>query len=481
MNDSTDDVYRVLGALPDYVVVVQADGALTWTNEAWGTTFGTAAAARTLSSWVHPGDAAELADIVSEHGEVSTFRGRFRSRDGTWIWLAWSIRWCEGSGVATARDVSDTVELEHDLRDNLRLWDLAAEASRLGYWVIDLRTQRVYWSPEIYRIHGLTPANHTPSVEHGIDAYHPEDREMVGRFVTLAIEEGKPFDFELRLVQPDGAVRTVMSSGRAHLGPDGEIVRVIGIFRDVTEERIRSERAAQAEILAISNAHLERFAWSVSHDLKAPLRGIRMCADWIAADPGITQSADTIENLGFIQSRVGRLERMIDGVLQLSTLAGRRSPWVAVDLSSMVTEITTVLSQPITAGPLPTVFGDPVQVERVLQNLLSNAFTHGATRVEVHEVSPGCIAIDDDGPGIPAKHREVLFDLFRTLVPRDDTDGSGVGLSIVKVLMEQLDGRVSVADSPLGGARFCLHFPESPSKKTPLAEVRVVEPSKEAT
>jgi PAS domain S-box-containing protein len=395
-----------------------------------------------LASWTHPDEHEVVAQAfaASEPGQTSGFRARFRTAAGHWVWLGWRIRWADGHGVATVRDVSDEVEVRTSLEDDVRLWSLAGDVSNVGYWVVDLQAQTVTWSPVIYTIHGLDPASHTPSVEHGIDAYHPDDRERVARVVGLAAEEGKPFDFELRLVRPDGSIRDVVSSGRPHLGPDGRTLRIIGIFRDVTEERAQGRAAAHAHLLAESNAHLERFACAVSHDLKAPLRQVRLCIDWITEDDEVVLGEDARENFAFIHNRVGRLERMIDGVLAFSRASGQRSPASWVPLKPMLEQLALILPGPIAIGFLPDVYGDAVQVERVFQNLLSNAFTHGATKSSVHELD-GRVMVDDDGPGIPVDQREAVFDLFSTLQPKDQVETTGVGLSIVRALMTQLGGR----------------------------------------
>ncbi len=113
--------------------------------------------------------------------------------------------------------------------------EMAERISDLGHWQIDLVKDEIYWSPGVYRIHGLRPELYTPELQTAIDFYHPEDRALVQRYVRDAIEMKKPFEFQLRLVRLDGAVRHVRSKGEPQLNKKGEVEAIFGVFTDVTD------------------------------------------------------------------------------------------------------------------------------------------------------------------------------------------------------------------------------------------------------
>lgn len=445
----------MLDLLPDPTAVLDPVGCVVAENAVWCALFGASTVGQSLDDRIHDHDRSAFQDARLSSGRCDARLANDRT------FQAWCFKTTDDRTVVTTRAVLDPREDLVQLREHLHLWDLAAALSNVGYWVLDVVAESIYWSPQIYVIHGRDPATYRASLREGIDAYHPDDRATVTAHVERALADATPFDFEMRLIRTDGSVRNVLSSGRPERDPDGVVRRVIGVFRDVTDERRIAREAADARVLAASNAQLERFAYAVSHDLKAPLRGIRACADWLADDPAMPLSPDARENLGFIQSRVARLEQMIDGVLAFSRASGTSTPPETFALGDLVTLVALDLPGPVELDALPTLHTDRVAVERVFQNLLTNAFEHGAQRVRVG-TDGDRIVVDDDGPGIPEARRDDVFDLFRTLQSRDAHESSGVGLSIVKAAVERLGGEVGITDSPLGGARFWVWLPTPP-------------------
>ena len=253
-------------------------------------------------------------------------------------------------------------------------------------------------------------------------------------------------------------------------------------------------RAKANRALAIHEADLMRanqdltdFAYIVSHDLKAPLRGVGSLAGWIADD-----YADRLDDAGrhqidLLQGRVRRLNMMIDAILAYSRAGRAMDEPVAVDLSTVLQSVIDLLAPPahikVTIDtPLPTLMMDPTKAAQVFQNLLSNAIKYmdkpaGEVRVRCKEEQENWhFSITDNGPGIEAKYFERIFRLFETLAPRDQLEGTGVGLALVKKIVELEGGRIWV-ESTLGvGATFHFTLPRHiptqdslrPANPTPL-------------
>lgn len=445
----------LLGHLPDPVVLLDDDDRVCWVNTAATLELGWSAArviGRTFMELLAPGD------------RPTTLTGRFRTRHGPTLdhRMEWTLADLPSGGrICSGRDLTTTLATKDRLREDLALWDLASEVAGLGFWTLDTRTLKVSWSRQVYVIHGLDPDQPEPDLQAAIDVYHPEDRPLVEEYVQEAIETGEPWHFRLRILRPDGAIRTVVSSSETVQDAEGRTTRVFGVFLDLTEELEVNERALQAERLEASNKLLERFAAVVSHDLRAPLRGIRQSVAWLKDDLGEVEG-ELAESLHFIVSRSARLERMIEGALQYSRVAGQGVAPEPVDTARLVD--TLAGDHPpgvVTRDALPTVLAGRTQLLQVFGNLVNNALEHGGRRVHVgHQAGEvHRFEVDDDGPGIPPDLRKEVFEIYRTLRSRDDHESNGLGLTIVRTLVERMGGRVGVGASPLGGARLWFELP----------------------
>jgi signal transduction histidine kinase len=256
--------------------------------------------------------------------------------------------------------------------------------------------------------------------------------------------------------------------------------------RDLLKERSRLARAltdletrnaeleATTHQLAQSNHALDEFAHAISHDLKAPLRTIGNYARWIAEDAGGALGEEPRAHLDALRGQVGRMRAMIDGVLAYARAGREASTPEPVDLGALLEEIVALLHPPATVrivadGPLPTLHTPRVPLQQVLQNLIDNAVKHARrddARVTVRACSEGddadwCeIAVADDGPGIPDHARDRIWGLFHSLEPTDGADRTGIGLAVVRRLVEGHGGRIWV-ESPNddGGATFQFLWP----------------------
>jgi signal transduction histidine kinase len=227
-------------------------------------------------------------------------------------------------------------------------------------------------------------------------------------------------------------------------------------LRDALEQAERSAR------------DLEQFAYMASHDLKAPLRGIAHLAVWIREDLGEQIAPSVAENLALLQGRVVRMEALINGLLEYAR-AGR-SPRVVeqVDTHALVSETVELLSlgdgaAVQIADPMPVLLTLRAPLQQVWMNLLSNAFKHGGPKVECAAADFGeqwCFSVRDHGPGIPDRYHERAFALFQTLSPRDRVEGAGIGLAIVRKLVEAEGGKVWIEGEPDAGAKFCFTWPK---------------------
>jgi signal transduction histidine kinase len=243
------------------------------------------------------------------------------------------------------------------------------------------------------------------------------------------------------------------------------------IFRVVDAARESENRKREIEQL---NGELERFNYSVAHDLRAPLRGIAGFGEALSADCADELSPTARAYLARMQASVARMDLLISDLLKYATIGRKNLELRAVDLGEVVGATLALMSMEISrrqatvtvASPLPRVIGDPVLLQVVLQNLLGNAIkfvapgTAPRVEIEAGRVNDGKVAlfVTDNGVGIPREARERVFRMFERA--HAGHEGSGIGLPIVQRAVERLGGTISVLDAPAGkGTRFRLELP----------------------
>ncbi len=246
-------------------------------------------------------------------------------------------------------------------------------------------------------------------------------------------------------------------------------------FRDVTEQhRAQQGQEALMRQVAAANEELTHFAYVVSHDLKAPLRGIKLLTEWLCSDYADKLGDDAKEQLDLLQNRVGRMHNLIEGVLQYSRVGRIKEDMLSIDLNALLSSVVDAIAPPehisvTVQGSLPTIKGEKTRIMQIFQNLLTNAVKYmdkpqgHVTVACVDEENAWRFGISDNGPGIETKHFERIFRIFQTLAPKDEFESTGVGLTLVKKIVELYGGNVWV-ESVLGeGSTFFFTLPKQDS------------------
>lgn len=224
------------------------------------------------------------------------------------------------------------------------------------------------------------------------------------------------------------------------------------------------ELAATQRALERAVAEVERFAFVISHDLKAPLRGLRLAVGWLRDELGTGLSDSARENMAFIETRSQRLTNLVNGVLEYSRLGRGSPPQVPVDPHAVALEAIEDIAGGATlairlSGPFPRVLCDPTQLKQVFQNLIDNAIKYANAPELRLKISANAtddlvqIAVEDNGVGIPPEHRTRVFQPFVRLEPDDDGDSTGMGLSFCRRIVESWGGRIDVEDATDGGTK----------------------------
>lgn len=270
-----------------------------------------------------------------------------------------------------------------------------------------------------------------------------------------------------------------------YVAPGEGAGRFVAMVRDITEQRQAADalRASEqrsrqrgdeleqtARLLAERNRELDQFAYITSHDLKAPLRGIANLAQWIEEDLGADVPDEVRGHLDLLRGRVYRMEALIDGILAFSRIGRSREAVELVDVGQLLAEVIDLLAPDpaarIEVGPeMPIVRTARLPLQQVFSNLIGNALKHhggGDVHIRISAEERGeyyAFAVADNGPGIAPQYHERIFGIFQTLASRDKVEGSGLGLALVKKIVEHQRGQVSLSSAEGQGAIFQFTWP----------------------
>jgi PAS domain S-box-containing protein len=384
------------------------------------------------------------------------------------------------SHVGFVLDLTARKRAESELQLQRERLTLAQQAAHFGSFDLDLVTNGLVWSEELERIYGFRPGEFKGTLEAWADCLRPEDREEQLASVANSARTGIVIaQFRIRR-QDTGELRWLEARGEVYGDATGRPVRMVGVCADITERKHAEEaihrlnftlehrvqqRTAQLET---ANRELEAFAYSVSHDLRAPLRGIDGWSLALVEDFGDRLDAQARVYLDRVRAETQRMGRLIDDLLQLSRLSRIHIAPHAVDLSQLAGTIAARLREAhperqieFRIGPGLRATGDQQLLEIALTNLLSNAVKFTGRRdtalVEFgREVYNGESAfyIRDNGAGFDMAHASMLFGAFQRLHRASEFPGSGIGLATVQRIVHRHEGRIWAKAQPDHGATF---------------------------
>lgn len=245
-----------------------------------------------------------------------------------------------------------------------------------------------------------------------------------------------------------------------------ESFRINSLQLQETEKQLK----VHTQSLERSNRDLEQFAYVTSHDLRAPLRGITSLAKWIEEDLVAGNMEEVTENLARMRSRVTRMDSLLSGILQYSRAGHEKEQGLSLEVKPIIRDIFDDLNDENRfsleiISDIDSIVVKEAFFMQIVGNLISNAIKHhnkdkGAIVISLLKTGSNYeLRVSDDGPGIPEQMRERMFKIFQTLKPKDKLETSGIGLSLVKRLVDQQKGSVEIFSSKAGGAEFVVTWP----------------------
>ena len=463
----------------DLMSITNTSGYFVRLNPAWEKTLGFTIEelmAEPYLHWVHPDDrsATISAGQALTHGKpVIQFENRYRCKDGSYRWFSWNTQPYIPQGLVygVVHDITEQKQAELLLRKKEEtIYTQLAEiesiysTAPIGFCSTDAQFRYIRINKHLAQINGLSVEDH---IGRTFQEVIPSVADQLEQLCSQVMKSRIPIiDLEMRGTvphQPD-IMHDWLVSYYPKILPDGRLVGV-----NFTVQEITDRKNAQS-ILEERNQELKRFAHVVSHDLKAPLRAVSNLSQWIEDDLEGTLTTDTQYQMTLLRRRVDRMALTIDGLLDYACIGSSNAALEAFSVAELIAEAIDSLALPPTfnmviSPDLPNLKTDRLRLLQVFANLIGNAICHhdrSDGRVHISCKDSGHFyefAVADDGPGIEPKHHEKIFAIFQSINPQNSPNSTGIGLSIVKKIVETEGGTVRL-ESQLGqGATFYFTWP----------------------
>jgi two-component system sensor kinase FixL len=479
----------VADAAPVLIWMAGTDKLCTFFNKPWLEFTGRRMEQELGNGWargVHPDDLQKCLEIYTEAFDARqrfVMQYRLRRKDGEYRWVSdngvprYDPEKNFAGYVGSCMDVTELINKDSALREFEERVRLAAKAAHLGVWELDAVTNEMWMSDSaraLFQFDSETPVNHALLQ----DRVHPEDRELRDSAVKTAIETQGEYKIEYRVLLPDGTMRWMGASGRCVTGENGKGARLIGVSIDITPRKIAEAEARRyhEEVGHLSRvAAVGEMAASIAHELNQPLSGIisNAAAGQRFIARGNVDLQEIRDLLGDIISDGRRAGDVIRGIQSMvrKGVPGRQP----VNLNDLVTGVVRMVKadamlrscalETLLEPDLPEIEADPIQLQQVLLNLVINAFDamhdtpvlRRKVVIATDSNADGAIrtTVRDYGVGISEDARARLFDHFFTT----KAQGLGMGLAIVRSIVESHAGSIAAENADGGGARFYFTLP----------------------
>ena len=387
--------------------------------------------------------------------------------------------------VGISRDITKQKQMELDLRNSKYFLEKAQKVGQIGHWISDRLTGKLTWSEEACRIFGMDPYSFDGRVETFLNKIHPDDLEKVKSATAFAIEHNEAYSIDHRIILNEGTMKWVHEQGETIYDEAGKATTLIGIVQDITERKkieneilklnneLEEKVITRTEQLMAANEGLEAFSYSISHDLMTPLRAVSSYSGILKENYESKLDAQGNGLIDRIITNSKKMGQLIDDLLAFAKLGRQEVTSQHIDMKLLVESCIEELLHnypenkfKIKVHSLPSCEGDAGMIRQVWINLLSNAFKY-SSKTEEPKIEIGAIDnesmhiyfVRDNGVGFEMEYVHKLFGVFQRLHRHEEFEGTGVGLALVKRIINKHKGDVWPEASPGKGATFYFSLP----------------------
>ncbi|MGF1675633.1 MAG: PAS domain S-box protein [Rivularia sp. (in: cyanobacteria)] len=437
---------------------------------------------------IHPEDVARVEAEVKRTVEDKIpleCEFRFQRADKSIVWvLAQSVAEMNADQViigyvGTVTDITQRKQWEEALQESEKRFRSTFEQAAVGIAHADLSGKFIRVNQKLCDILGYSREELLQLRFHQI-TYRDDLRSDLTKVRDLLAGRTENFSMEKRYICKDGSVIWVEITVSFVCQANGSPNYFLSVIQDIsgrkqveTQLQLRAQELEELNILLTDtttklrkrNSELDQFAYIASHDLKAPLRAIANLSQWLEDDLSTVLEAENRRYLELLRQRVYRMEALINGLLQYSRVGRVDGAKEIVNVGQLLEEIIEDIAPPSNftievKHPMPILNTKGMMLRRVLTNLIDNAITHhhaAEGHIQISVADKGDFyefAVSDDGPGISPQYHDKIFVIFQTLQARDQKEGTGVGLSIVKKILESQGATITVESDVGKGSTF---------------------------
>lgn len=452
----------------------------------------------------------EFVRKMETDGRVNGYEAAWWHKNGSKVWVRESshaVRDNDGKLLyyeGTFEDLSDRKRIE-DERNELDIQrQIALDAAELGWWRYDPISKMAYWDDrykEIFAVTGYERLN-----EEILKRLHPDDLPNVWAEVEAALNpsDPKPYTTEYRIYHPDGSLHWIEAHGMALFedkGNERRAVALVGTVQDITKRKQANDALSKSQHdlailnkeLNFKNRELEQIVYVTSHDLRSPLLNIQgFSKELKALLKDLNEITDTTdiaddkkqkiteitkveipEAVKYIETSSVKMDSLLSGLLKLSRLGRVVLEPKQLDMNALLADVTAAMefrlkeiNTELNIEDLPECWGDEIQINQVFTNLIDNAIKYRdpdrSLKINVEggiENDYITYTVEDSGVGIEEAHKEIIFDIFHRLDP-SKSNGEGLGLTIVRRILQRHNGRITAESEPGKGSRFIIKLPK---------------------
>jgi len=370
--------------------------------------------------------------------------------------------------IVLIRDLSNELKVEKALETSEALLDTAVNASSTGFAILNLNCEFIELNKSICSWLGYDKNNLIgKNVENILsDTSKPIIENMIQNMLN---RKQSSIHVESQYIKKGGKLIWGLLTAALVIDKNDVISNIVFHIVDIQKEKeLLQDLIRQNKALEKSNSDLEQFAYIASHDLKSPLNAIQQLAHWIEEDCKEILPTDSKEHLGLMIGRSSRMIKLLDDLLNYSRVSRYEYKYEAIELKALVFDQFSLIDNPDgfnCISPNSFLLIPRVPFEIVIRNILSNAIKHhdigkGAIEIKFNKSEQNqIITVTDDGPGIPPEMHNKVLEMFQTLKPRDDVEGSGMGLAMAKRIVNHYNGEISINSDGIRGTSFIINWP----------------------
>jgi PAS domain S-box-containing protein len=493
---------------PDIMVIADPFGAFKAVNPATTELLGYSEEvllSKPYIDFVHPDDIQITQEEAGQniHGYTLNFENRYKSKDGSYILLSWSSYFSKEEGItyATARDVTSERMIEIELLNakekaerNEKELKKAQQIAHVGSWYMDIKTNEVVWTEELYKMYGFDPLFTVPSYTEHQKLFTAESWEILSKSVTNIRETGIPYEHELKIVKEDGSKGWVWVRGETVLDKENKIIGLWGAAQDITEKKQSEIELIEAKEHAEESDRLKSaFLANMSHEIRTPMNGILGFSDLLKT-PNLSGEVQQ-QYIQIIEKSGMRMLNIINDIISISKIESgvMEVNLKASNINEQIEYIDTLFKPEAEAKGITLSFNkslslkeanvktDHEKLNAILASLVKNAIKYTLSGsiefgymlkkdTEPVEVE---FYVKDTGIGIDKDRQEAIFERFiqADILDKDAFHGAGLGLSISKAYVELLGGKIWVESEIGRGSIFYFTLPYDVETKVDVESI----------